>query len=61
MYKAMTMYLCHKTLEICLMRLTDNPVCITAKGPARDRTYQGLRKKKKKNRATIKETDQAII
>ena len=44
------------------MRLTDNPVCITAKGPARDRTYQGLRKKKnKKNRATIKETDQAII
>ena len=39
------MYLCHKTLEICLMWLADNPVCITTKGPASDRTYQSLGKK----------------
>lgn len=38
----MQMYLCHKTLEISLMRLTDDPVRITTEGPASDRTYQSL-------------------
>lgn len=49
MIKTFTPYLCHKALEVGLMWLTNNPVCITTQCPASYRTHQCLKRHQSKS------------
>ena len=44
MIKTLKLYLCHKALEVGLVWLTNNPVCITTQRPASYRTHQCLKR-----------------
>ena len=44
MIKTLKLYLCHKALEVSLVWLTNNPVCITTQCPASYRTHQCLKR-----------------